>query len=180
MFERIAGLDQELEQYIYLHRPGGAEHFMMWMTNNATIITFGFVGLLLILYFIKRQKKYLFSALNISLVIGISALITGTLKVLLTRARPYKVLDSISTPIIESGGYSFPSGHTTEAFALATTVFLITRNPWLRLIALVWAVFIAYTRMALGVHFPVDILGGILVGSLTAVFWMRWKPFDRS
>lgn len=178
MFQSIEALDQQLEQFIYLHRPGGVVDFMRWTTEHATLITLGILGVALIYGAIYKKKKLTTNTFQISLVIGISALISGGLKILLMRARPYKVLDSIHTPLVNSGGYSFPSGHTTEVFALAVAIFLLYKNPLLRIIALIWAVFIAYTRMALGVHFPLDILGGIIIGSGVAYLWLKFNPFQ--
>jgi len=177
MFESLKTFDGKLSQYIYLHRPAGADSFLLWATNNATAITFAFILVLIFLYFVKKRQKYLYAAVNILIIIGLSAVVSNLLKMITKRLRPYDVFDNmVLHSSIGAGGYSFPSGHTTEVFALSVAVFLLLRNPYLRWLSLFWALLIAYTRMAFGVHYPSDILGGILIGSLTAWFWLRWTP----
>ncbi len=173
MLDKLIQFDRQLEQYIYLHHPKDADSFLMWTTNRATLITFIFISILILMYFIKKNKAYLLAGINISLIIGLSALISNLIKLSTKRPRPYQIDEKILTPVIDSGGYSFPSGHTTEVFALAMAVFLLFRNPFLRFFSFIWAIWIAYTRMALGVHYPLDILGGIFTGSITAYIWIK-------
>lgn len=59
-------------------------------------------------------------------------------------------------------GHSFPSGHTSSAFAAAAALFC--QNKRLGIPALVLAAFIGFTRLYLYVHFPTDVLAGILLG----------------
>ena len=179
MIEQIFRLDQSIEQYIYLHRPTGADAFLKWATVNATLISFGLIFLLVVLYWINKNKWYLYVAVNAAILTGLTALITGGLKISIERLRPYKVVEQIKTPIIESGGFSFPSGHTTEVFTIFFTVFFMVKNKWLRLLFLSWAVLIAYTRMAFGVHFPIDILGGVTVALLSVLLWLKFEPLKK-
>ncbi len=105
-------------------------------------------------------------------------LIEGVLGILLARGiitelirffyhhpRPFEVL-SISSLIPESGG-SFPSGHAAFFFALATTIFFINRHwgSWYFILSFINGV----ARVFAGVHWPLDIAGGILVGILSAI-----------
>jgi membrane-associated phospholipid phosphatase len=173
MFDKLLQFDRQFERYIYLHHPEDADSFLMWTTNHATIITFSFVLLLILIYVYNKNSKYLLAGIHISLIIGVSAIISNIIKLIIRRDRPYQIDDKIITPLIDSGGYSFPSGHTTEVFALAVAVFFIFHNPFLRMFSLFWAFWIAYTRMALGVHYPLDILGGIIIGSLTAYVFIK-------
>jgi undecaprenyl-diphosphatase len=174
MFEKIQNIDLRIVEYIYLHRPKGADSFLIWSTNNATLIAFSFIFVLILFYLIKKKQKYLYAVVNISLAIGIGAIISSSIKLITKRHRPYEVSDTM-TSIVESGGYSFPSGHTTEVFVLTLSIFLLLRNKYLRYFSLVWAIFIAYTRIAMGVHYPLDVLGGMIVGSATAYYWNKWN-----
>ena len=85
------------------------------------------------------------------------------LKHLIGRIRPCEVNQTIQLLIPRPTDFSFPSGHTTAAFTGAMVLFAsgYKKGGWL---ALFWAFCIAFSRMYLYVHYPTDILGGILAG----------------
>jgi membrane-associated phospholipid phosphatase len=176
MFKLIEPIDSKLVKYIHLHRYKGADEFLMWLTEHATLIVISMILLLFIIYFIKKEKKILYIASNYSVILIIAALVTASLKLLIKRERPYDIYHEL-TAMVSGGGYSFPSGHTTEVFALATATFLMIKNKYIRTFTLLWAVIIAYTRMAMGVHYPGDVLGGVIIGSSVAYLWLRKNPF---
>ena len=84
-----------------------------------------------------------------------------------------------------SGSYSFVSNHAANHFGIATFSYLTFRGlfrKWMYL-AFVWAIFIAYAQVYVGVHYPLDVLGGavlgILMGSITAwIFSKIWGHFN--
>lgn len=85
------------------------------------------------------------------------------LKNLVRRPRPYADNPAVQLLVAELRDYSFPSGHTAIAFAVVTALFLAGRKKmWIP--SLVLALLIAFSRMYLYVHFPTDILGGMVTG----------------
>lgn len=91
------------------------------------------------------------------------------LKNLIKRARPTDVLSSGLKPhIVPSDRFSLPSGHTAGAFVVATV--LSSYFPLLMPLLLLWAVSIGLSRIALGVHFPTDVLAGAVLGCSCATF----------
>lgn len=84
------------------------------------------------------------------------------LKPLVGRLRPFHVVDGLHN-LVAIGGYSFPSGHTGSSFAAATAVWR-TVSPRAGAAAIVLAALIGFSRMYVGVHFPTDVLGGIVLG----------------
>ena len=89
------------------------------------------------------------------------------LKPLIGRPRPVDVLPLFDTGLVpRPNGQSFPSGHTTSSFAAATAIFGVNKK-W-GLLAYAVAALIAFSRMYLFVHYPTDILGGIVLGVLSA------------
>ena len=86
------------------------------------------------------------------------------LKELVQRVRPCNALSDIITPLGCAGGYSFPSNHALNNFAAA--VFLMRIYPSYKWIFLLTAFLVSISRIYLGMHYPSDILGGALIGSL--------------
>ena len=87
----------------------------------------------------------------------------GLLKNLVARTRPCDVNTAIQLLISHPTDYSFPSGHTAASFtAVAALYFSGDKKIWKA--AIILGILIAFSRMYLYVHYPTDILGGILVG----------------
>lgn len=86
----------------------------------------------------------------------------GILKNLFARTRPFDVNEAVQLLITAPKDFSFPSGHT--AASLRRLRRFILRGEKLWKVSLVLAVLLAFSRMYLYVHYPTDILGGVLVG----------------
>ena len=85
------------------------------------------------------------------------------LKHLVARPRPFKIDNTRALLIKAPKDFSFPSGHTAASFAAVAALYF-TGEKKLWKVSLVLAVLIAFSRMYLYVHYPTDILGGVLVG----------------
>ncbi|MBE7059054.1 MAG: phosphatase PAP2 family protein [Ruminococcaceae bacterium] len=90
-----------------------------------------------------------------------------TLKPIVARIRPYDIKEGIDLIIGKPSDFSFPSGHTSASFAAAVAIFACNKK-W-GIWAVVLAAIIAFTRLYLYVHFPTDVLAGMLLGTLCAV-----------
>ncbi|MCE3229344.1 MAG: hypothetical protein K0S32_3895 [Bacteroidetes bacterium] len=101
------------------------------------------------------------SAIAITFAVATS---TG-LKYLVNRKRPFaQYPGEITQRDSHVGPFSFPSGHTTSAFASATALSLSYKKWYVTVPAYIYAGFVGYSRMRLGVHYPTDLLGGIIIG----------------
>lgn len=114
-------------------------------------------------YFTK-DKELMRSGVKSAITIGFAALVSSGIKVSINRQRPSKQYPNDIVPRTHSGVYSFPSGHTTSAFAMATALSLSYKKWYVAVPAYLYAGMVGYSRMRLGVHFPSDVLGGMVVG----------------
>ena len=101
------------------------------------------------------------------------------LKHLVARPRPWLDVAGLIPLIAEHDPNSFPSGHTTAAFAAG--MVWAGALPWNRVrpLAVVLAVFMGLSRLYVGVHYPTDVIAGALVGSLCAWLALRlWRRME--
>lgn len=102
-----------------------------------------------------------------------SAVITVGMKYSFNRSRPFVTYPDLVTKKSEAGSPSFPSGHTSMAFALATSLSLSNPKWYVIAPSFLWAGAVGYSRMELGVHYPSDVLVGALIGMGSS--FLLWK-----
>ncbi len=124
-------------------------------------------------------KKYRPTALKMALAMIFGSLLwVALLKNAVCRPRPFVLNEAVQIIVNKPGGYSFPSGHSMVAFACATVIFLNHRRAGIA--ALVTAALTAFSRMYLYVHFPTDVIAGMLLGIFTgAVVQYLFKKFAK-
>ena len=146
-----------------------------------------YIALVLILLIIPKSRRI---GIITAISIAVESLVTNlVIKNLVARPRPFDVIEGLETVIKRPADYSFPSGHTGAAFALAGAVLFIAllgfpvaakkggfkrekASKAVKLFAalmLVYSVVLAFTRMYVGVHYPTDVLGGLLIGTGTSI-----------
>lgn len=113
---------------------------------------------------IERKQPYITCA-----ALAGTTIITFGLKYGVNRPRPFVTYPDIIQKDQNVGPHSFPSGHTSSAFSLATAVTLCYPKWYVAVPAFAWAVTVGYSRMRLGVHFPTDVLVGAIIGSSCSI-----------
>lgn len=138
---------------------------MPWISklNNA-----GLIAILTVVVFLlwKRYRNVGVTAFSSLLVEYI--VLNLVFKPIVHRTRPYIVNEAIDVLCEIPTDYSFPSGHTGAAFAVAL-VLLFTMPKKCGVMATILATLIAFSRLYNGVHYPTDILGGFVIALVTAV-----------
>lgn len=134
--------------------------FFKYITETAG---FCFMAVLLVLLLAYQHTRRLGKQ---ALVAELLQLAVGSyfLKQLIARPRPFVIDSTIELIVKAPQSYSFPSGHSSTAFALAFVVIFSNCPKCFKLIALVWAIIICFSRLYLQVHFPTDVIFGALLG----------------
>ena len=164
--------DITLLRQINLHRNRSLDGTFIFITNAADPVSIG-VPVVTMAAGLKTHDTALFRK---GCYMGASWLgsiiISTTLKQTIRRDRPFVTYPDIEK-LAPAGSPSFPSGHTTEAFSTATALSLSFPKWYVIAPAYVWAGLVGYSRMDLGVHYPSDVLAGMVIG--TGTTWLCYK-----
>lgn len=140
------------------------DRFMVRYTDLGSAV---FISLFTFLLIVFGNEKWRNTGIQAAATLAISQTITYGLKSLLGRERPYNILKNLNTFGITLKDYSFPSGHTSASFSLATTIAL--NYPFLSILVLGMALLVGISRIYLGVHYPTDVVAGIVLGVGSAI-----------
>jgi len=152
------------------------------ITNTASPFAFGTPVILYGIGLINKDKAMKDNALYIGATVITSSVIATILKYSVKRERPFVTYpNQYQYPYIQKetsgGGYSFPSGHTADAFSLATSVTLAYPKWYVIVPAFAWAGAVGYSRMDLGVHYPSDVLMGAVTGAGSAYLCYKGRQW---
>ena len=169
-FNIFDSFDKMIMNHIYDIR-GNKYNVIFWISRILTEMGYYYfiIGLLILvgIYF-KFRKRIWVLAGTVLANLGINSLI----KIIIRRPRP------LNTEMwMKESSYSFPSGHTATSVCLYLLLFLIAYktidNKIIRRILMTLSIFaiiiVPITRLIMGVHYPTDVLGGILMGSSSAL-----------
>ena len=144
-----------------------------WLTSLLSYLTYfgglyGFMVLSIIVFWcIDKRCGYFMLSLGF-----VGTVINQFLKIIFRIPRPW-ILDPAFKPVEaavpDAGGFSFPSGHTQNVFATFGGVFAWTKKAWLKILCAVMILLVAFSRMYLGVHTPLDVGVSCGVGILLLV-----------
>lgn len=179
MFDSL--LEWDRETFIYLNRLGVEQYDVFWSTVT-TIATWIPLFLLFAFLFFKTfpQKQALYNLLTVILLFFFVLTLTDLTKEIVGRLRPNNDLEinKLIRILKHAEGYSFFSGHASSSFSITVMVFLFLRRKfkWAG-IFFIWPILFTLSRIYVGVHFPLDLAVGALVGTLSAFFfyWLHGK-----
>jgi membrane-associated phospholipid phosphatase len=142
----------------------GIDTAIMFFTNTAFITCAAFPVGIYALGIAKHDREQAISGLTIGIGEGVSTLVTEGIKAIVRRARPFHVLLGVRTPFAGAGGYSFPSGHSTAVWSLASGLSFQYPKWYVIIPAVLYAGAVSLTRPYLGVHYLSDLMAGAIVG----------------
>ncbi|WP_255554345.1 MULTISPECIES: phosphatase PAP2 family protein [unclassified Tenacibaculum] len=168
MIENIIQKDKQL--LIYLNNLGSEQWDGLWLaiTNQFNWIPL-FVFMLFLIFKHYGWKKGLFTMVFIAALITFSDQITNVIRGVFERLRPNNdpAIKDLLRTLIRPQSFSFASGHATTSTVVAVFLIMLLKNHvrYIRFLLLFPLVF-AYSRLYLGVHFPIDILCGFINGTV--------------
>jgi undecaprenyl-diphosphatase len=174
LIDTISAWDKSLFLYLNSFHSDLMDYVMTLFTLTPT--WFLFYGVTLYVIIRKYGRKSIPVILSLVLIILLADQISGIFKHSFMRLRPSNdpVIGPLAHVFFNKGGlYGFVSAHAANAFSFAIFSSLLFRSRGYIIFIYPWACIIAYTRIYLGVHYPGDILGGFLVGTL--VGWSVFK-----
>jgi membrane-associated phospholipid phosphatase len=149
------------------YTPNGGTAFKI-ITNSVNPISIGTPVGLLIGGFASKNKSMIWDGLEIASSTALNSIFTTTLKLSFRRDRPFVTYPNDVVKYTKAGSWSFPSGHTSTAFATATSLSLLYPKWYIIVPSYAWACSVGYSRMYLGAHYPSDVLFGAFLGTATS------------
>jgi undecaprenyl-diphosphatase len=152
------------------------DYTMPIITNlGTTELIFGMCIIILIYGILKNKKEIKYLAIIALISLALTDTIISIIKVIVNEPRPFISLDSVHLLVTENDPYSFPSGHTGNIFSFAIALGInwtlkIKNYP----IKLAWilipiACIVAFSRIYVGVHYPLDVIVGMIIGIIGGV-----------
>lgn len=170
----------ELDTKIFLLINGLQNKFLNPFALGISLITeaafLWFLIIFLILFFGKIEKKRKILLILLALLLN-SWLVNVPIKIaLFCRTRPFDVLEGVKVLGKMWKNCSFPSGHLASSTATLLILFYLfpqMRKKWLIILSIIFILFLAFSRIYVGMHYPLDVLAGILIGLISAaiVIW---------
>ncbi len=169
---------QHADSYIFMILNHGGHHFQrldgaMWLTTQ--LGTMWAALLSAPLFFLASYQR-----LAVEIVLGTLTLwlIVEAIKMLTDRSRPFLVLEGTRIIGRKESGRSFPSGHTSQIFFMATLFRYQFKLDIGQIIVLyLIAVLVGFTRIYVGAHYPRDVFGGAMLGSVWGVVIVLIDPY---
>lgn len=159
------------------------DYFMVLVSNRFTWIPF-YAAFIFVMIKNFHWKVTVTTILAVALLVLLcDQTASGLIKPLVGRLRPSNLDNSISSMVhvvdgYRGGRYGFPSSHSANSWGVAIFAMYLVRNRKLSIFLALWATLVTYSRAYLGVHYPGDLLVGVLIGFVMAsiVFYAynRW------
>ena len=177
MIDRLIELDQSL--FLFLNNLGTPTWDDLWLFITNKWSSIPLYGLLLYLIYKKfGVKNLMISIVVIVLMVTFTDQITNLFKDGFKRLRPCGqegVMEHMRYIAVRCGRYGFFSGHSSNSMAAAVFAGLLFKPYYRNLIVLLlfWSAVIAYSRIYVGVHYPLDIICGMLFGALSGLIFYK-------
>ena len=144
-----------------------SDRFFQFVSNSNAYFVIGIPATIGTISLIKHDDQLFRNSCVTAAALLVASGITEVMKYAINRDRPFITYPDITRKSHVSSP-SFPSGHTSSSFALATSLSLSYPKWYIIVASYTWAGTVAFSRMDLGVHYPSDVLAGAIVGAGSA------------
>lgn len=178
MVTALLKLDTELFIAINSGLANPVSDFLMPIITNSWVLR-AVLGLILLSLIVFGQSRGRVAAVGCVVAVLISDQISAQIiKPLVARVRPCHVIDGVRLLVDCSQGLSFPSSHAANTFGQA--VFLGVLYPRATWFLVTFALIVSYSRIAVGVHYPLDVVAGAVVGIFAGgMALLLWRLAER-
>jgi membrane-associated phospholipid phosphatase len=166
------GLDYQILKDLNQYQSPADNKFQKFISDADAPIVLGIPVAMVGISFLNKDKDLRRKGLEACIAQGLSVGTTYLLKEIVKRPRPYITYPDLKN-VTEEGSWSFPSGHTSSAFAFATSMSLSYPKWYVIVPTYTFASAVGFSRMYLNVHYPSDVFVGAIIGSASA--WVTWK-----
>ena len=142
----------------------GLDGPMEFMSNSLTYTMIGVPVGLYVGGVASKDREMAIAGSGVLISELVAGIVTQGVKSTVQRPRPYHVLEDVRTPGDGASGFSFPSGHSSTSWALATSLMIHYPKWYVIAPSAAYATIVALSRPYLGVHYPSDLLVGALIG----------------
>ncbi|GAA4282339.1 phosphatase PAP2 family protein [Gaetbulibacter aestuarii] len=177
MLDKLIAYDTSL--FLFLNDLGSTTWDWFWLTitNKLTFIPL-YAFLLYLLYKAYGWKALLIMVVTIALMITFTDQFTNMIKRTVQRPRPCgnpDIIDQMRFIAVRCGKYGYFSGHSSNSMAVAVFAGLMLRKYYKNLIffLLFWSAVVGYSRIYVGVHYPLDVLSGFTFGAISGFLFYK-------
>ena len=168
---RLADADEEARKLIAKRSSETLDKTLPALTDLGSTYAVG--GAAAVLWVFGKRSL----ARDVAVAGGAAWVVAQGMKKIYRRARPYDV-DEIQILVRKPAGQSYPSGHPAVAAAVTRVLEPNLRQPGRKLVGRIPRI-VAFSRVYVGVHYPTDVIGGLLLGRAIGDLWLRYVPEEK-
>lgn len=177
IFDKITEIDHQI--LLFIQENLRLDFLTPVMEYSSFVVNAGVLWIVLSIVLIFFKRTRMIGVVSLTSLAFCFLINNVLIKNLVARARPFDTFSDLVPLIEKPTDYSFASGHTTASFASAGILVRFENKP-LIIVTVLFAFLVAYSRLYLGVHYPTDVLCGMIIGTLgsISVYYFYSKRFD--
>lgn len=167
--QSLYNTDLQILLWINHNRIKPLDNFFIFITDTAYLVAYLIPVVIFIYGYTAKRIRVRKISYQVFISLVINSLLIKAIKYIVNRKRPFEV-NNVVEKLSGGGSPSFPSGHTCDAFLIATVItILYPKQRWWLIAIWIWAFMVAYSSVVLGVHYPSDVIGSMIISGGIAI-----------